>query len=388
MKHSILPAAVFALALALVLGSGNAYSDTLQVGPKRLYKTPSAAALAARDGDVVAIDAGVYPGDVVVWPQNRLTLRGVGGRAHLKAEGNAAEGKAIWVLKGNGIVVENVEFSGARVTDKNGAGIRFEGTNLTIRSAHFHDNEMGILTGKNPNSHILIEGSEFNNNTVDYQRYGRLGHNIYIGEVQRFTLRNSYIHDASIGHNVKSRASENYILYNRIMDEHDGSSYLVDLPNGGEAYIIGNLFHKGKNADNSALIAFAAEHNRDNPQQALYVVNNTFVSDYGDGIFVKNFSIAPAQLINNLFVGKGTLLQGLGEQSHNLAVEDIGFKNRARFDYHLLPGSVAIDKGVAPGRSASGYALRPEFQYVHPLRLKPRLQHGALDVGAYEFSGK
>jgi len=32
------------------------------------------------------------------------------------------------------------------------------------------------------------------------------------------------------------------VLYNRIMDEADGnSSYAVDIPNGGRAYLIGNL---------------------------------------------------------------------------------------------------------------------------------------------------
>ena len=386
MNYSLLSAA-WAAILSLLL-SGPAYAATLQVGPQRVLKLPSEAAKVAKDGDVVAIDAGVYPGDVAIWPQHRLTLRGVGGRAHLDAIGKAAEGKAIWVIKGNDITVENIEFSGARVPDLNGAGIRFEGTHLTIRNSHFHDNEMGILTGVNPLSDILIEGSEFNNNTVDYRRYGRLGHNIYIGNVRRFTLRNSYIHDANIGHNVKSRAKENYILYNRIMDERNGSSYLVDLPDGGNSYIIGNLFRQSENTDNPAMIAFAAEHNRDNPKQTLYVVNNTFVNDRNGGIFVNNHSVAPAILINNLFVGKGMVLVGPGEQKQNLAVEDAGLKNRAAYDYHLLPNSAAIDKGIDPGRSASGFVLRPGFQYVHPLGIEVRRQRGAIDVGAYESGGR
>ena len=385
MNYSLLPAA-WAAILSILL-SGPAYAATLQVGLQRALKLPSEAAQVAKDGDVVAIDAGMYPGDVAIWPQNRLTLRGVGGRAHLEAKGKVAEGKAIWVLKGNAVTVENIEFSGARAASLNGAGIRFEGTNLTIRNSHFHDNEMGILMGVNPLSDILIEGSEFNNNTVA-QHYIDPGHNIYIGNVRRFTLRNSYIHDANIGHNVKSRAKENYILYNRIMDERNGSSYLVDLPDGGNSYIIGNLFRQSENTDNPAMIAFAAEHNRDNPRQTLYVVNNTFVNDRNGGIFVNNHSVAPAILINNLFVGKGTVLAGPGEQKQNLAVEDASFKNRAAYDYHLLPGSVAIDKGIDPGRSAGGFVLRPGFQYVHPLGSEVRRQQGPIDVGAYESGGR
>jgi hypothetical protein len=49
-----------------------------------------------------------------------LTLRGSGGRAHLQAFGKSAEGKAIWVIKGNNVVVENIEFSDAAVASLNG----------------------------------------------------------------------------------------------------------------------------------------------------------------------------------------------------------------------------------------------------------------------------
>jgi len=136
------------------------------------------------------------------------------------------------------------------------------------------------------------------------------------------------------------------------------------------------------------MIAFAAERNRDNPKQTLYIVNNTFVNDRNGGIFVNNHSVAPAMLINNLFVGIGTILAGPGEQKQNLSVEEAGFKNRAAYDYRLLPGSAAIDKGIDPGRSASGFVLRPGFQYVHPLGSEVRRQRGAIDVGAYESGGR
>src|SRR5262245_41034906 len=110
----------------------------LKVGPGKAYKVPSQAAAAAKDGDVVEIDAGIYNGDVAVWSANRLVLKGVGGRAHLKVAGQNAQGKGIWVLAGNDTTVENIEFSGARVPDENGAGIRLEGDGLTIQIGRAH----------------------------------------------------------------------------------------------------------------------------------------------------------------------------------------------------------------------------------------------------------
>jgi hypothetical protein len=98
----------------------------VEVGPGKKFDRPSAAARVAKNGDVIEIAAGTYEGDVAIWRQNNLTIRGVGGRPHLEADGEYAEGKGIWVIKGRNATVENVEFSGARVPDQNGAGIRQE----------------------------------------------------------------------------------------------------------------------------------------------------------------------------------------------------------------------------------------------------------------------
>ena len=120
--------------------------DIIRVGAGKTYTLPSQAANVAKDKDIIEIDAGEYVGDVATWYANNLTIRGVGGRAHLKANGVNAGGKGyLWVIKGNNTLVENIEFSGAVVPDQNGAGIRQEGTGLTVRNCSFHDNENGIL---------------------------------------------------------------------------------------------------------------------------------------------------------------------------------------------------------------------------------------------------
>ena len=138
--------------------------SVLRVGPGMQYTEPSQAAAVAHDGDVVEIAAGTYTGDVAVWKANQLTLKGVGGRVILDAAGKAAEGKGTWVIHGNTTTVENLEFVGAKVGDKNGAGIRQEGRGLTVRHCVFRDNQNGILAGNSPESVIDIEESEFAHN--------------------------------------------------------------------------------------------------------------------------------------------------------------------------------------------------------------------------------
>ena len=367
-------------------GSGDASHDfapagrLLRVGPGRTHATPSEAAAVARDGDVIEIDAGLYAGDVTAWYANDLTLRGVGGRAHLRADGANAKGKGIWVTSGRNIRVENIEFSGAAVPDLNGAGIRADGPGLIVCNGYFHDNENGILGGAGT---IVIEHSEFEHNGLG--EYGRT-HNLYIDGGDLLVFRYNYSHHATIGHNLKSRAKENHILYNRIMDEADGNaSYQIDLPNGGRSYIIGNLIQQSPNADNSTLLNYGSEGGT-NPEQVFFVIHNTFVNDRSAGIFVRNDSNATLELTNNLFVGSGTVLSGPGTRAGNVTTDSPGFVDRAGYDWRLTQTSPARDAGVDPG-TAGDLELAPDRAYFHPRAWEARPADGAPDAGAYEFGG-
>lgn len=374
----------FAEFIVATIESAETPDDQVLLVPDE-FPTIAAAAAAAQDGDTVEISAGIYTGSemVATWDQNDLTIRGVGGKAQLDAAGvTISNGKAIWVTTGDDITIEQISFSNAVVDDHNGAGIRSEGDRLIVRNCSFSHNQMGILTTNYGREEILIEYCEFNHNGLGSPGYT---HNIYVGRVAKFTLRGSYSHHALHGHNVKSRAAENHILYNRIMDESDGrSSYLIDLPNGGLSYLIGNVLHQGPQAENSAMVSYAAE-GADNALQELYVAGNTFVNERisGDGF---NLGGTPmAHFENNLFVNVDTVVNGESTVFRgNLEIEEIAFTEADQYDFHLSGEAAAVDTGVTPG-NARDVDLTPVYEYQHPLNLTQRSSDGHLDVGAFEF---
>lgn len=371
----------------------------LRVGPSRDIKTIKEAASQAKDGDTIEIDAGNYTGDVAIWRANNLTIRGVGGRPHFNADGEAAEGKAIFVTKGKNIRIENIEFSGAAVGDNNGAGIRAEGANLTVFNCYFHDNQEGILTSEDPSSDIIIDSSAFvHNGTQSGQTHG-----IYIGHIHTLFVRGSVFQGTTIGHHIKTRADNDYILYNRILDFAEGTaSYSIDMSNGGRGYIIGNIIEKGPKADNYTMIAMAME-GPTLAQQELYVVGNTMVMDRSSGIFVHSRSPGLAVVANNIMTGPGQPMQGNGRLINNIIaggasssgldanggsgnkiVRDVGFVDPPRADYHLKPGSPAIAAGIDM-QQVNGFQLMPEFENLYPLGVTPRAPSTPPDDGAYRF---
>jgi hypothetical protein len=385
-KYSVLLGMLAITIFAASVPGANA--NTLQVGPGKQYAAPCAAIAAAAAGDTIQIDTSVtYSGDVCQWNTSSLTLIGVGGgRAVINAAGQNSQGKAIWVISGNNTVVENIEFTGATVPDLNGAGIRAEGTNLTIRNCYFHDNQEGILTDGG-NSTIIIEFSEFFRNGAG----DGFSHNLYIGNITKFIFRYNYSHGAIIGHLLKSRAAENDIYYNRLSDESTGTaSYEIDIPNGGLSYIVGNLVEKGPLAQNSALVSYQEEGvNSGNPDHELFVVNNTMVNDYGQGTFVvvDGSVTVPAIIKNNIFQGSGTITtQSSAVKANNFAGNAI-LVSPTTYDYHLQATSPAINAGADPGTGA-GASLTPTYQYVHPSCAEVRTTTGsAIDIGGYEFNG-
>ncbi|WP_445150431.1 hypothetical protein [Baekduia sp. Peel2402] len=335
---------------------------------------------------MVQIDAagnGGYDGDVCASGVANLTIEGVNGRARIDAAGQSSGGKAIWVLSGAGTVVRNVELSGAKVPDRNGAGIRLEGGSLTLVGSSLHDNEDGILVGNVGTIDLTIEGSEFSNNG-----YGDgYSHNIYVGAIHRFTMRYSASRGAKVGHLVKSRAAINDISYNRLTGESSTDSYEIDLPNGGRSNLVGNIIEQGPKSENPTLLAYGLE-GASNADSQLTVVNNTFVNDRpgnATAVNVDGSVTSPAIIANNIAVGTTTVVtQGSASLSGNCLVADPAFVDRNVLDYHLREGSPCREIGDPAPAGGSGL---PTEQYVYDLGHEPRATYGTgPDAGAFEWA--
>lgn len=352
----------------------------LQVGPQRALRSPAAAAAVAQDGDTVEIDPGDYRGDVAVWTQHALTIRGMGQgmgqgsgpstgpQVRLIADGASAEGKATWVVRGGRVTIEGIQFIGSRVPDHNGAGIRFERGHLSVRRCLFFDNQSGILTASAADAVLEVEQSEFSHNGHG----DGLSHHLYAGPIAQLTVRGSYFHHANVGHLIKSRAASNLIAYNRLTDEAGGrASYELEFPNGGQAVVVGNLLQQGSQTSNSTMVSFGAEGWRW-PQSRLQMAFNTLVNDqpFG-GSFVRVWpGAAPALLQDNLLLGSGTLLlppDAVQQRNHRLLPTDL--VNRAGLDYRLT----ARGRLRLPTRTVGDTdpALWPNQQYSHPTGLHP-----------------
>jgi hypothetical protein len=174
------------------------------------------------------------------------------------------------------------------------------------------------------------------------------------------------------------------------MDEEAGtSSYAVDIPNGGIVYLIGNIIQQGEKTENWTLVAFGLE-DMSRTVNKLYFINNTIVNDRHSGQFLNaKGSYKNIVAINNIFAGKGELPKERGLWIANvLNDKDPGFINREKFDYHLKPGSPAIDKAntefLESHQPSIDIQIFPAHEYKHKASSKKRKVKNTLDIGAFE----
>lgn len=306
------PARAPLLALAaLLLLPAAAHAKTFEVGPDSQYKQPSQAIAAAADGDTIKIAPGQYF-DCAFVKASSVTIEGTGPDGSTVLTDKPCGGKALLVISGNDVTVRNLTLQRVRVPDGNGAGIRAEGTNLTIDKVKFINNQDGILTTDNPKSTILISNSEFlRNGSCDRG----CAHGIYVGHIKLLRIEHSVFAETKHAHMIKSRALRTEIIG---CDIHDGpkgnSSYLIEVPNGGALVVRDSKLEKGPLAENHTTAIMIGSEGVDQPTPEITITNNVFRND-GDyqTFFVYNQTATEAMLTGNRLSGPVKALHGDGK---------------------------------------------------------------------------
>jgi hypothetical protein len=306
LRCGALPALIFAALLSLMTGPRPAVAATLTLS---LGQGLAAVLAKAAEGDTIEVSPGTYRGEVGVITQKRLTLRGVGPRPVFVADGRSAEGKAILVVRGasegSDIRIENIEFRGARVADRNGAGIRLEHGHLQVLRCAFVDNENGILTANFADAELSINDSDFSAAPAATP----LPHLLYVGHIAKLTVAGSRFSGGRDGHLLKSRARVSDVRNSRFVDGPGGqAAYELEFPNGGRVTVVGNVIGQSAGTSNPTVVSFGTEGYDDRPLAFVFTDNTVINEAPRAATFLRVREAGKPieqKLLNNRFFGPG-----------------------------------------------------------------------------------
>lgn len=287
MRH-ILPIALLAFATP-VAAQSRAQPFTVQGGQGFGKLDEALMAIRGQDATIL-IAPGTYHECAIQQAGHIVFKASAPGRVIF--EQTTCEGKAALVLRGDGSVVDGIVFRGFRVSDGNGAGIRIERGELTVRNAMFLDSQEGILGGAGADMPITIDHTTFSG-LGQCDESPSCAHSIYLETQGPVTVTNSRFERGRGGHYVKVRGPR-VMIANNSFDDTAGhkTNYMIDLPNGATGTIRGNTFVQGREKENwTGFIVVAAEAH-DHSAAGLRIEGNTaslapgetrspaFVADY------------------------------------------------------------------------------------------------------------
>ena len=199
--------------LVLGLPAGAAGADTYEVGPGKPYGTLEDVDDMLGPGDLVLVSGGTtYPGGVRLErdgsPSAPITIRGVGNpRPVLSGSTNTIE------LAGDHTVLERFDLTAGSFRC-----LYLHADDVVVRDTVVHDCPAhGILGADTDSGDATLERVE-----VHHAGGSDRNHSIYMAtdEVAHpgsvFRMRHCWVHDATGGNLVKSRAERNEIAYNRL----------------------------------------------------------------------------------------------------------------------------------------------------------------------------
>lgn len=214
-------------------------------------------------------------------------------------------------------------------------------------------------------------------------------HQLYVGRIGKLLVRGSRFRNGFYGHLVKTRARENHILYNVMFDGAVGqASYELEVPNGGVAYVIGNVIGQGPGTENPTLIAYGSEglHWSEN---AIYLAHNTLINDANNVNFLviksnRGLEAVEAWALNNLIAGYGEVQRpAAGRFEGNQTVARSALIEQSGVPVRLTAQS-PLRGSVRPPGKAGNVDLAPDSEFVFPAGTKAIQPSSRLAPGAFQ----
>ena len=339
-------------------------SDANDGSAGRPFATIQKAADAAKPGDTVIVRDGVYTaanseGCAVVVECSGTAEQPITFRAEHKwravMDGRDDTAKYGWVLEQDAryVIIEGFEmkeFASHGITSNSGA------QHITVRGCHIHH-----IGNVETTTHYGLDGI-FDNSDTTYHTYdGNVFHDIGRTGPPEVLF--------NLDHGIYTCGKHNIITNNIFYNMNAGwGVQIAGYHTVDDLLVSNNVFAYGNKR--GQIVLWQPCHN-------ILIQNNIFYKPAVENAI--NFFEADLQNViirNNLVFGGGLKDNdddGVCQLSDNIAGKDPLFANGARFDFHLKPGSPAIDAGIAdraPSTDTDG-------------RKRP---HGrGCDIGAYEF---
>jgi hypothetical protein len=247
-------------------------ADTIRLCPKMIddcTHTSVRKALAdAGDGATIRIATGIYTEGGTL-SASRVRIEADPGATLLGAE---AAGKGALVIRGDDTIIEGLTCSGVEVPSGNGACVRQEGKNLTLRKVHFHHNQAGLLSVAKAGV-IVIEDSVIEDNGIGG---GGQGHNISVaGDALEFR-RSKSLRARGEGDELRSTAARTVIEDSVIASLQGDDSRLINVASGGEVVVRNSVLEEGPDSVNHGMIGFALSGSQ---PSSLELSGNTIILD-------------------------------------------------------------------------------------------------------------
>jgi hypothetical protein len=248
----------------------------------------------AKSGAVIEVPAGDYDlTDQKIY--RSMTIRGsADGKTILRSAATTEKGILVPLI-GVDLVVENVTFAGAKSWDRNGAGIRHEGRNLTVVNCRFLGNEDGILSTGDKNVVITIERSLFRDSGFGDGQ----SHAIYVDGAALVDVKDSKFVSTRIGHHLKSLAQKTVVRNTTFDDGHGRGSYAIDASRGGALVVENSVFIQASDAENYSVINY--DLTRGGSAEGITLKGNKVVNRFRGGVFLRNDTkLAPVMAANEI----------------------------------------------------------------------------------------